>query len=169
MFLKSIANRSPALESVKKVSAKFCKHGKMTNRLRIRLFICWVFFVTRAFCSQVANKSIKGFFTAADAELAKGAVNCTRFIPANWRQLLQEHNPDGPTSGQLLRVPEDYLLACLRAELKQKNGTSPFSFTPRNHISYNIALKEVVSLDFDGILVTQVRHILVRIIFQINN
>lgn len=122
-------------------------------------FIGWGLCLIGTHSAQAANKSTKNFYTAAREELLKGARNCTRYIPDNWLQLMREIEPVDPTSGIQLSVPEDYLYSCLSNELKHKNDTSPFSYTSRNYITYNIALKEVVSLGFDGILAAQVRTI----------
>lgn len=121
--------------------------------------------ISRALCDRAANKSIKDFFAAANLELEQSAVNCTSYIPARWRQLMQEHEPADPSSGHQLDVSEEYLVECLHGELKRKNRTSPFSYSPRNYLLYNIVLREVVSLGFDGILLTQASSLLYRAFF----
>ena len=104
---------------------------------------------------QTENKSAENFYKAVKAKFSQVAVNCTEFIPEDWRLLMLEHEPpNDPTYGMML-APLEYLLQCLHAKLVNMNETAPFSFTARPYIQYNIALNEVVSLGFDGILITK--------------
>lgn len=95
---------------------------------------------------------------AINATFAQETVNCSRYIPAKWIKLMQEYEPNDTITGHLHHVPEEFLIECLREELKYKNESSPFSFLLGGVILYNIAINEVVSLGFDGILVTKARE-----------
>ena len=52
---------------------------------------------------------------------------------------------------------EEYLFACLSAELRTTNWTDPFSHMYNSTIEYSIALNEVLSLGFDGVLTLRAR------------
>lgn len=94
---------------------------------------------------------------AINKKLSEEAANCTSYIPEKWIQLMREYQPRDKKTHHLHHVPEEYLIACLRREFRQKNDSSPFSMSIGGSISYNIAINEVVSLGFDGIFVTKAR------------
>lgn len=110
-------------------------------------------------CVQMANQWTHEYYIDAEEHLSQEALNCARYIPSGWRQLMLRHEK---TMNQLRDnrecVPQQYLFTCLQVELRQMNETSPFSFTSPNatRIEY-MALNEVVSLGFDGSLVTKAR------------
>lgn len=115
--------------------------------------------LTLAYRVQSVDQIRNDFYEAADAKLKEDAINCTRYIPEDWQKLMREHKPPLYKSGRLLYVPEEYLFDCLKAEFKNKNRTSPFSFSKDDNIEYSIVLNEVMSLSFDGLLVTQASNI----------
>lgn len=99
-------------------------------------------------------------FDKAVAAMRKNATaNCTKYIPDNMQKLMKEYNPpEDPVSGQKMLVPTEYLHACLYAELPHVLDSSPFTLVSRPLIRYNIGLNHVVSLGFDGVLVTKALH-----------
>lgn len=110
----------------------------------------------------VANQSTNDYYKRAVEKLREEAINCSKYIPSAWRQIMQNSEPPfDPISNRKEYVPQQYLFDCLRAELRHMDEASPFSLAARNsdesRIEYNIALNEVVSLGFDGTLVTKAR------------
>ena len=86
----------------------------------------------------------------------QNAANCTKYIPEKSQQWMRDHGitkklDDWKTIGS------EYLLACLNRELENVivNETSPFSLTEKDNIQYSMSLNEVVSLGFDGILISK--------------
>lgn len=109
----------------------------------------------RAQCCIADKMSMENYYNMISYELTKAAVNCTSFIPKDMLQIMQSNDPPvHPTYGEMT-VPLEFLLKCLHANLLNVNESSPFSYTLAPTIKYNIALNEVVSLGFDGILVTK--------------
>lgn len=136
----------------------------MKNVLWI-LIVCALSLAVSHCNATLANHWTSGNDYNFDArrQLSKNVINCSSYIPDYWRQImLKNEPPTDPTSGMEEFVPQQYLYACLQAELRHVNATSPFSFTARDSsfIKYNIALNEVVSLGFDGTLVTRARALL---------
>lgn len=72
---------------------------------------------------------------------AQAAVNCTRFIPAHWRRWMSENEPFNDERAGLMRVPFEYLLACLRSEFNGVNDTSPFSLVAKPLVRYKYAMR----------------------------
>lgn len=105
---------------------------------------------------STSDNYTNNFYIDAAEQFSKNAINCSRYIPDFWRTIMLKNEPPEEF------VPQQYLYECLRAEIQNVNTTSPFWFTARNssYIKYYIALNEVLSLDFDGILVTKARHLL---------
>ena len=85
----------------------------------------------------------------------RAAVNCTGYIPEEWKQLMLEHHPSFLYKNF---VPNEYLLACLNAQFPLVKNSPPFSLVSRPEISYNVGFNQVVSLGFDGILTIKALH-----------
>lgn len=120
--------------------------------------IWWAQWLSGAQSSGPPTRKSRRFDAAVNAKRAEAAVNCTRYVPDEWRQWMRAHEPlDEPASsgGGKMLAPLEYLFACLQAELPHVNETSPFSLTPSPRIEYEMALHEVVSLGFNGILATK--------------
>lgn len=84
------------------------------------------------------------------------ATNCTPYIAQNFLSLLVKYEYQILNgTDTVMHVPDEYLIDCLRAELPKTNWTSPFRFAPNASMQYNIAINEVLSLGFDGVLVTK--------------
>ena len=83
------------------------------------------------------------------------AVNCTGYIPEEWKQFMREHHP---VNNYRNFVPNEYLLACLTAQFPLVKNTPPFSLASSPQISYNVGLNQVVSLGYDGILTIKALH-----------
>lgn len=88
------------------------------------------------------------FYSDINKYLTKNAQNCTKYIPKDLRKLLRNAEPPNDENLVLL----ESLLRCLHKSLRHMNESSPFALTQYPQILYNIALNEVVSLNFDGIL-----------------
>ena len=114
-------------------------------------------------CAHCCNLTTEDFYNELSIKLKQEALNCTRYIPQQWKTWMQEHEPpsDPETVGGVTRDTSqalagfEYLTRCLHAELAHKNETPPFSLTLHPTIAYNMVLNEVVSLGFDGTLVTK--------------
>ena len=112
-----------------------------------------VLWLTLVHCNGDTNQSSKSFYTAVNEQLEKSAVNCSRFIPDGMQELMSEYEPpDDSTGGQML---VEYLLLCLHRRLVRMNEASPFALTASPQILYDLVLNQVVSLGFDGKLVTK--------------
>lgn len=121
--------------------------------------VALAFSLTWAMCEQLANELMQEIDLRRSAKYPYEPVNCTRYIPANWRRWSNEqYQSKDSLAGVLIYAPLEYLIACLRAELTHTNETPPFSLTREPTIEYSIALNEVVSLGFDGQLVTKVQY-----------
>lgn len=124
------------------------------------LIVLWLFvgcalWLMAVCCVRAANQSKNDFYAVANAKLARDATNCTRYIPSDWRQLMREHEPETSTTDEQPVVPEEYLYACLHDDKKNMNETAPFSFAQYSFIRYNMAINDVLSLGFDGTLITK--------------
>ena len=119
------------------------------------IFIAWILLLTgsRSQCSKEFHLSTNDFYSAVSAKLGQEALNCTYSIPEGWLKVMLAHEPpNDPTGGEML---VEYLLACLHKNRNLVNEASPFSLSPLPHIFYDISLNQVVSLGFDGTLVTK--------------
>lgn len=132
----------------------------MGNVLLLSVF--WLFYISVVHCTTTTNPSKTDSYSKFKEIFDRNATNCTRYIPADILQIMRENDPsiefneyseNSAIFSQM--VPEEYLFACLRKEFKHKNDTSPFSFTNGNVLEYNVALNELVSLSFDGTLITK--------------
>lgn len=102
-------------------------------------------------CNETTNGSTNDVDKDIEEKLLRDIINCTRYIPADFLQIMYKHQ------STLEIVPYDYQIACLQAELRHKNETPPFDLRKESTIKYNIALNELVSLGFDGTLITKAR------------
>lgn len=102
-----------------------------------------------------ANSAID-FFPAAKEMFEKKAVNCTESIQPHWRELMQKsvHYKNGGFT--LVKS----LSECLHGKLIHVNETAPFPLVENPLILYDIMLNQVVSLGFDGTLITKVLYFL---------
>ena len=98
------------------------------------------------------------FYSIINQSLSTTALNCTNFITPSWRKWMKLTDPPDDLAGGQMLVLLKSLLSCLHWNLKLMNETSPFALTPQPQILYNVALNEVVSLSFDGILITKVLY-----------
>ena len=123
-------------------------------------FIGWALWLA---CARCVNLTTDEFYNELSRKLRQDALNCTQYIPQQWRKWMQEHEPpSGPdTAGNenkrhvSLLAGFEYLSQCLHAELSNQNETPPFSLMLRLTINYSMVLNKVVSLGFDGTLVTK--------------
>lgn len=111
-------------------------------------------------CAQCGNLTTEEFYNELSRKLRQEALNCIPYIPQQWRTWMQEHeppsDPENTGNGKRHVLPRfEYLSQCLHAELANMNETPPFSLTLHPTIAYGMVLNEVVSLGFDGTLVTK--------------
>lgn len=106
----------------------------------------WPLFVFAFWLMGAHCDNLKKFYIDLENSFKQKAVNCTRYIPADFRSLTVKYNVSGI-------LTSEYLLACLNAELPKTNRTSPLELGIDPSIKYNFALNEVLSLGFDGLLV----------------
>lgn len=106
---------------------------------------------------QITNDD---FYSVINTSLTQTSVNCTQYIPNNWREVMMRTQPPRDLADGQMLVLLKPLLACLHGELTHMNESSPFSLTPRPEILYSMALCEVASLSFEGILVTKAKNFL---------
>ena len=126
---------------------------RISMRNKMWLLSGSVLWLTLVYCNGDSDQSSKSFYTAINEQLEQTAVNCSSFIPDSMRELMSKHEPpDDPTGGQML---VEYLLACLHRSLVRMNEASPFALSARPQILYDVVLNQVVSLGFDGTLVTK--------------
>lgn len=95
------------------------------------------------------------FYFVINKSLTQTALNCSQYIPNTWREWMMLTEPPNDLAGGQMLVLLRSLLSCLHGNLTHMNETAPFALSPYPQILYNIALSEVVSLSFDGILVTK--------------
>ena len=115
----------------------------------------WLTIMQQALATQ---KPTNSFYTAISTKQTLAALNCTSSIPASLSELMHMHEPpNDPTGGQVLA---EYLLACLHQRLPRRNERSPFSHVAQPQINYDITLNQVVSLGFDGTLITKALHLM---------
>lgn len=101
-----------------------------------------------------SNSTKSHIYNALKAKLEQDAANCTKYIPSDWIQWMQVNNIPKDISDELTMGSEELFL-CLHGEILNVNYTSPFELTDKDEIKYSMTLNEVVSLGFDGILVTK--------------
>lgn len=107
--------------------------------------------------SLIANESEADEYEELNDTSPHAALNCTTYVQTDVRQWMSDHKPGThKKSGSPMNAPLEFVVACLRGELKHVNETSPFWIRPDPVIEYNMALNEVTSLGFDGVLVTKV-------------
>ena len=117
----------------------------------------WFFFASALLlmemhCGQLLAQHSEMFFEYKIIEsLHKLAANCTPYISPYFRLIMNERL-EPP---RYMNVPSEYLDACLRANLPKTNSSAPFQYWQTSSLAYNIAINEVVSLDFDGNLQTK--------------
>ena len=106
--------------------------------------------------SLATQQPTNDFYTAINTQQILAALNCTSSIPDSLRELMHMHEPpNDSTGGQILA---EYLIACLHQRLPRRTERSPFSHVAQPQINYDITLNQVVSLGFDGTLITKARH-----------
>ena len=102
------------------------------------------------------HSTTKNLYSALYKTLENNAANCTKYIPEKWQQWMRDNSITKEVDLEQT-MGSEYLLACLNRELEnvKVNETSPFSLSDQDNISYSMALNEVVSLGFDGILISK--------------
>ena len=118
------------------------------------LFIEWAQWINSAQSRSAVHSTKESLYSAIRNNLNKTAANCTKYISPNWTQWMRENEIDYKLREEIL-FGSEYLLACLHDQLTNVNETSPFSLIENATLTYDIALTEVVSLGFDGTLVTK--------------
>lgn len=109
-------------------------------------------------CGSALSQTLNDFYSEINQKHSKAALNCSNKIPEDWRELMRTREPPNDMAGN--HIMAEYLLSCLHERLVFINETSPFSYTPEPQILYDIILNQMVSLSFDGTLVTKAYSLL---------
>ena len=118
------------------------------------LILEWAQWLNAVQSDPVVYSTPKQLYSELDKYLRKNALNCTKYIPEKLQQWMRDHGITEEIDGQYI-IGSEYLLPCLNRELGNVNETSPFSLRENSEISYSMALNEIVSLGFDGILISK--------------
>ena len=127
--------------------------------MRTLVWILWVIFECAQWLNAVQSDPVvhskpKDLYSALNKILKLNATNCTKYIPENWQQWMRDNGITEELNNEKT-MGSEYLLVCLNRELNNVNETSPFSLTDKDNIDYSMSLNEVVSLGFDGILISK--------------
>ena len=118
------------------------------------LILEWAQWLNAVQSDPVVHSTTNKLYRTLFKTLEQNAANCTKYIPEKWQQWMRD-NSITKELNNMQKMGSDYLLACLNRERENVNETSPFSLTENDEIYYSIALNEVVSLGFDGTLISK--------------
>ena len=122
------------------------------------LILKWAQLLNVVQSAPVVHSTTKNLYTALYKALENNAANCTKYIPEKGQQWMRDNGITEQLNKERAQTMwSEYLLACLNRELENAivNETSPFSLTENDTIQYSMSLNEVVSLGFDGILISK--------------